>query len=147
MTFEFHAENTKENFSVVRLTVVVYLDVKCCTRRPHTNTQNVFHSAAKLNAVYYSTRSTFASICYISLQVKYRFYYFVPSTVEHWILRMLPYYFPAFGERKAQSRTITLSLTLCLRLYPPGYMPVDIVHVIGCIPFCAPSRQLMWCLV
>ena len=149
MTFGFHAENIKENFSAVPLTVAVHLDAKCSARSAHTNTQNVFHCPSKLNALYYNTRSTFASICFNALRLKYRFYYCLPSIVEHWILRMLPYYFPTVGERKAQTRTITLSLShsLSLRLYPQGYVPVDIVHVIGCIPFARPPINLCWCSV
>jgi hypothetical protein len=149
MTFEFNPENIKENFAIVPLTVVVYMDANCSARSAHTNTQNLLHWPAKLNAICYSTRSTFASICFIAFQDKYRFYYRVPSRVEQLILRMLPYHFPGFGERKALSRTINLSLSfsLYLRFYPPGYVPVDIEHVIGCIPVCAPFRQLMWCLV
>ena len=68
----------------------------------------------KLNAVYYSARRTFASICFIAFQVKYRFVYCVQSIVEHWILQMLPYHFSGFGERKAQSRTTSITLSLNL---------------------------------
>ena len=144
MTFGFHAENIKENFSAVPLTVAVHLDAKCSARSAHTNTQNVFHCPSKLNALYYNTRSTFASICFNALRLKYRFYYCLPSIVEHWILRMLPYYFPTVGERKAQTRTITLSLSLSLsapvptRLCAGWYCACNWLY-----PFCAPSHQLM----
>jgi hypothetical protein len=128
----------KGEFYIVTLTVVVYLDAKCSTRSARTNTQKVFHWPAKLNAVYHNTRSTFASICFIAFQVKYRFYYCIPSIAEHWILRLLPNHFPGFWEAHSSVQNYN-SLSLSLRLCPPSYVPADIVHV---SPFAPPSVKL-----